>query len=136
MVGGFSLFIGFGLGACNLLWYTSNPGMLPLEFGSVPLYLGGASLICLGFMIVTSCLYGRRRSKLVEYMGKQSLTIMIAHLYILSVLVAVGNKIVPGMSTWVYFLLTTAMSVFAAFIVDKKLPFLNDFRYVKKIKCK
>lgn len=134
-----SLMVGFGLGACNIYLYIQEPpriGMLDLTFGNVPLFFISVVLICLGFMMVTSCLYSRRGSKLVEYMGRQSLVIMVAHRYILSVLVAVGNRIVPGVSAWVYFLLTTAMSVFAAFIVEKKLPFLNDFRYVKKIKCK
>lgn len=136
MAGCILLPVGFGLSACNLLWCTPKTDMLPIMFGSVSLFLTGASLICLGLVLVVSNLYGCRRFSLIEYAGRQSLTIMIAHLYILSVLVAVGNRIVPGVSPWIYFLLTTVLSVLAAFIVDKYLPFLNDFRYVKKSKCK
>ena len=137
LAGSLLLVAGFGVGVCNVYVAGSTRiGMLPLTFGSVPLFLVGAVLICLGFMIVAGCLYGRIRLKLIEYAGRQSLTIMIAHLYILSVLVAIGNRIVPGVSPWIYFLLTTVLSVLAAFIVDKYLPFLNDFRYAKKSKCK
>lgn len=128
--------VGFGLSACNLLWCTPKTDMLPIMFGSVSLFLTGASLICLGLVLVVSNLYGCRRFKLIEYAGRQSLAIMIVHYYILSVVAFLSNRFIPGISGWLWFLLITALSVFAAFIVDKKLPFLNDFRYVKKSKCK
>ena len=108
--------------------------MLLLDFGYIPIFLASASLISLGFMILIR-IYPRR-FKLIGYTGRQSLTIMIAHIYIPQDVTYVGYKIMPTMSAWVYLLFTTVLSVLARLIVEKKLPCLTDFKYFKQLKSK
>lgn len=69
--------------------------MLLLDFGIFPLFLLSASLISLGFMIIARSI--KISNKFLEYIGRRSLTIMVAHLHIITIITVLDNKFSVGM---------------------------------------
>lgn len=84
--------------------------MLYLNWGCIPLFLMSAGLISMAMCLLFQKYY-KHSIRILEYIGKNSLTIMVLHFYIGQCLWRLNDKFVLHLNGWLIFGLTVLISL-------------------------
>lgn len=107
--------------------------MLYFNYGCVLLFILSASMISIGLCGLGKKICDIKRFELIEHIGKQSLTVMVVHLYIIQILQMTSSKLLGGINYWAVFVLSTVLSVVLSFFIEKFLPYIYNFKKMREL---
>lgn len=131
--------LGVICGRMNIFFMQKNTyemikvDMLYMNYGFVPLFILSASLISVGLCGVLRKICEIKRFVFMEKVGKQSLTIMVVHLYIMQVVYFISGKLSSGINCWIVFVLTTIISVILSLFMENFLSYIYNFNKLKEL---
>lgn len=109
---------------------TLKTDMLTLNFGIFPLYFISAVCISVMMMILVFSFSKKCQFRVLRWMGKNSILIMVVHLKILTVLNIVSGKLNISVNPYMMALILLFLSCLVAAFINKYLRFL--YQYPKK----
>ena len=105
--------------------------MLYLNWGCIPLFLLSGILISVSLSIISKYIFSKYRILILESIGRNSLTIMVVHLYIIQIVSRILGKTNVPAKSWMVFLLGLVISIFVSRVIEKYFPYLNDCSKLK-----
>lgn len=105
--------------------------MLYLNWGYIPLFLFSGISIAVSFSIISKFIFSKHRILILESIGRNSLTIMVVHLYIIQIVSRILGKTNIPAKSWMVFLIGLVISIFVSRVIEKYFPYLNDCSKLK-----
>lgn len=103
----------------NVYMYTSHYGNPILFVGNAVLGIAGVTCIC--FFI--------KKNRFLEFLGRNSLVILVTHFPVYQILSEIGKQLVGGYGTWsialLTFVFTCATECVVVYIVNKWIPWMT-----------
>ncbi len=118
------VFVGIACGLLNNKYMNCNdyemvrPDMLCLNFGFVPLFILSGMLCSGGGMIICKNIKHLERFRVINHFGRNSLLIMVIHLYVKSILNSVGGRF-GVTNSYVILAVTLAISYILGLIIER-----------------
>ena len=129
--------LGIFIGCLNTQYMTEKhytlirTDMLYLNWGCIPLFLFSGISIAVSLSIISKFIFSKYRILILESIGRNSLTIMVVHLYIIQIISRILGKTNILEKSWIVFLIGLVVSVFVSKMIEKHFPYLNDCSKLK-----